>query len=67
MPDEDLRLQLLNQWLERQLPALFAAQDWGSVPAAGLTPASSDASASFRRPDNIDCTCRPLEPRLVAF
>ena len=47
MPDEDLRLQLLNQWLDRQLPALFAAQDWGSVPAAGLTPASSDAS--FRR------------------
>lgn len=47
MPDEDVRLQLLNQWLDQQLPTLFAAQGWGAVPVATLTPASSDAS--FRR------------------
>ncbi|WP_372874587.1 aminoglycoside phosphotransferase family protein [Pseudomonas sp.] len=47
MPDEDIRLQLLNHWLDQQLPALFAARGWGEVPPATLTPASSDAS--FRR------------------
>jgi aminoglycoside/choline kinase family phosphotransferase len=47
MPDEDVRLKLLENWLDQQLPGLFAAQGWGAVPAATLTPASSDAS--FRR------------------
>lgn len=47
MPDEDVRLKLLENWLDQQLPALFAAQGWGAVPAATLTSASSDAS--FRR------------------
>ncbi len=47
MPDQDLRLQLLRHWLEQQLPPLFAREDWGVVPAATLTAASSDAS--FRR------------------
>ena len=47
MPDQDLRLQLLQSWLEDCLPALFLQQGWGEVPAASLTPASSDAS--FRR------------------
>lgn len=47
MPDEDLRLHLLSDWLDQQLPALFAERGWGEVPVASLTPASSDAS--FRR------------------
>jgi len=47
MPDEDVRLKLLENWLDQQLPGLFAKQGWGSVPAATLTSASSDAS--FRR------------------
>ncbi|WP_172150420.1 MULTISPECIES: aminoglycoside phosphotransferase family protein [Pseudomonas] len=47
MPDEDIRLQLLSDWLDQQLPALFAARGWGEVPLGTLTPASSDAS--FRR------------------
>lgn len=47
MPDEDIRLQLLNYWLDQQLPVLFAARGWGEVPLGTLTPASSDAS--FRR------------------
>ncbi|TBV07702.1 aminoglycoside phosphotransferase family protein [Phytopseudomonas dryadis] len=47
MPDEDVRLQCLQQWLAPQLAALFAAQRWGEVPESTLTPASSDAS--FRR------------------
>jgi hypothetical protein len=47
MPDEDIRLQLLNHWLDQQLPALFAVRGWGEVPLGSLTPASSDAS--FRR------------------
>jgi aminoglycoside/choline kinase family phosphotransferase len=47
MPDEDVRLQLLSEWLDQQLPTVFAAQGWGEVPAATLTSASSDAS--FRR------------------
>jgi N-acetylmuramate 1-kinase len=47
MPDQDVRFQLLQGWLEQCLPALFAAEGWGSVPNAELTPASSDAS--FRR------------------
>ena len=47
MPDEDIRLQLLNRWLDQQLPALFATRGWGEVPVGTLTPASSDAS--FRR------------------
>ncbi|AYF88797.1 aminoglycoside phosphotransferase [Pseudomonas sp. DY-1] len=47
MHHEDLRLQQLSQWLDQQLPTLFAAEGWGPVPAAVLVPASSDAS--FRR------------------
>ncbi len=47
MPDEDVRLKLLENWLDQQLPRLFAKQGWGAVPAATLTSASSDAS--FRR------------------
>ena len=47
MPDEDVRLKLLENWLDQQLPGLFAEQGWGAVPAASLTSASSDAS--FRR------------------
>ncbi|MDH4555306.1 aminoglycoside phosphotransferase [Pseudomonas sp. BN417] len=47
MHHEDLRLQQLSQWLDQQLPTLFAAEGWGPVPAATLVPASSDAS--FRR------------------
>ncbi len=47
MPDQDIRLQQLEEWLNQKLPALFAARGWGAVPAASLTPASSDAS--FRR------------------
>jgi aminoglycoside/choline kinase family phosphotransferase len=47
MPDEDVRLKLLENWLEQLLPGLFAEQGWGAVPVATLTSASSDAS--FRR------------------
>ncbi|UTW06415.1 aminoglycoside phosphotransferase family protein [Pseudomonas benzenivorans] len=47
MPEQDVRLQLLNQWLDQQLPVVFAERGWGEVPAATLTAASSDAS--FRR------------------
>ncbi|MDH4560886.1 phosphotransferase [Pseudomonas sp. BN411] len=47
MHHEDLRLQQLSQWLDQQLPTLFAAEGWGLVPVATLVPASSDAS--FRR------------------
>ncbi|RRV04765.1 aminoglycoside phosphotransferase [Pseudomonas sp. v388] len=47
MPDQDIRLQSLKVWLDEQLPALFAAKNWGAVPPATLTGASSDAS--FRR------------------
>lgn len=47
MPEHDVRLQHLQVWLAEQLPLLFAERGWGPVPAAELTPASSDAS--FRR------------------
>jgi len=47
MPDQDIRLQSLKVWLDEQLPRLFAEQNWGAVPPATLTAASSDAS--FRR------------------
>ncbi|SHM67869.1 aminoglycoside phosphotransferase family protein [Phytopseudomonas punonensis] len=47
MPDQDVRLQCLQQWLEPQMQTLFAANGWGAVPPATLQPASSDAS--FRR------------------
>ncbi|AMB83917.1 aminoglycoside phosphotransferase [Pseudomonas agarici] len=47
MPDQDLRLQHLKVWLDKQLATLFLAEGWGSVPTATLTAASSDAS--FRR------------------
>ncbi|WP_439859941.1 aminoglycoside phosphotransferase family protein [Pseudomonas sp. MBLB4136] len=47
MPDQDVRLQLLKQWLDQQLSVLFAERGWGAVPDAALTAASSDAS--FRR------------------
>lgn len=44
---EDVRYQMLVDWLAQELPALFAGQGWGEVPQASLSPASSDAS--FRR------------------
>lgn len=47
MPEQDVRLQLLQSWLEESLPVLFQREGWGAVPSGGLTPASSDAS--FRR------------------
>ncbi|KAF0867197.1 aminoglycoside phosphotransferase family protein [Pseudomonas sp. LD120] len=47
MPDQDVRLQHLNVWLDEQLAIVYAAQGWGEVPPATLTAASSDAS--FRR------------------
>ena len=47
MPDQDVRLQLLQNWLQDTLPALFQREGWGAVPSASLAPASSDAS--FRR------------------
>ena len=47
MPDQDVRLQHLKDWLDEQLPKLFSAQGWGAIPPATLTAASSDAS--FRR------------------
>ncbi|WP_213662552.1 aminoglycoside phosphotransferase family protein [Stutzerimonas stutzeri] len=47
MPHQDPRLQDVRAWLEQELPALFATNDWGDVPVAQLTAASSDAS--FRR------------------
>lgn len=47
MPDHDVRLQLLQSWLQDCLPTLFRQEGWGDVPAASLLPASSDAS--FRR------------------
>ncbi len=47
MQDHDIRLKKLQVWLDEQLPVLFARQNWGAVPAATLTAASSDAS--FRR------------------
>ncbi|WP_061290189.1 aminoglycoside phosphotransferase family protein [Azotobacter vinelandii] len=43
----DGRLENLERWLERCLPALFAEYGWGTPGPASLTPASSDAS--FRR------------------
>ncbi|MBD8494678.1 phosphotransferase [Pseudomonas syringae] len=47
MQDHDIRLKKLQVWLDEQLPVLFQSQNWGAVPAATLTAASSDAS--FRR------------------
>ncbi|WPP00370.1 phosphotransferase [Pseudomonas sp. HR96] len=47
MPDQDVRLQQLEVWLEEQLSILFSAQGWGPIPPATLVAASSDAS--FRR------------------
>ena len=47
MPDQDVRLQHLKDWLDEQLATLFSTQGWGAVPPATLTAASSDAS--FRR------------------
>ena len=47
MPDEDVRLKHLENWLDQQLPRLYAEKGWGVVPSATLTAASSDAS--FRR------------------
>ncbi|NHN77714.1 phosphotransferase [Azotobacter chroococcum] len=43
----DGRLENLERWLERCLPALFAEYGWATPGPASLTPASSDAS--FRR------------------
>lgn len=43
----DERYENLMRWLDRCLPEVFAARDWGIPGAARLTPASSDAS--FRR------------------
>ncbi|AUF98247.1 aminoglycoside phosphotransferase [Pseudomonas sp. 02C 26] len=47
MPEHDLRLELLQAWLQEQLLNLFQRNAWGDVPAGTLTAASSDAS--FRR------------------
>ena len=47
MPDHDLRLTLLQQWLASELAHLYARNQWGPVPESTLTAASSDAS--FRR------------------
>lgn len=47
MPDQDVRLQQLQSWLDQQLPDLFDQRGWGHVPPAQLSAASSDAS--FRR------------------
>nr|WP_314874388.1 phosphotransferase [uncultured Pseudomonas sp.] len=47
MPEHDLRLELLQTWLQEQLLNLFQRNGWGDVPAGTLTAASSDAS--FRR------------------
>lgn len=47
MPEHDVRLQHLSQWLDEQLPTLFLNNGWGTVPTGTLTAASSDAS--FRR------------------
>ncbi|WP_409300578.1 aminoglycoside phosphotransferase family protein [Pseudomonas sp. KCJK8993] len=47
MPDQDVRLQHLEVWLDEQLAIVYAAQGWGEVPPATLVAASSDAS--FRR------------------
>ncbi|EIK98730.1 aminoglycoside phosphotransferase [Pseudomonas sp. M47T1] len=47
MPDQDVRLQQLQVWLDEQLTKLFVAGGWGPVPPCLLTAASSDAS--FRR------------------
>lgn len=44
---QDVRLQQLQNWLDRELPALFAREEWCPVPESTLIPASSDAS--FRR------------------
>ncbi len=38
MPDQDVRLQLLQSWLEQCLPALFEREGWGAVPPASLHP-----------------------------
>ena len=43
----DERYENLMRWLDRCLPEVFAARDWGIPGAARLIPASSDAS--FRR------------------
>ncbi|MBB2496728.1 aminoglycoside phosphotransferase family protein [Aquipseudomonas ullengensis] len=47
MPDQDVRLELLQGWLDECLPALFAQHNWGEARCERFTPASSDAS--FRR------------------
>lgn len=47
MPEQDVRLQLLQDWLETQLPQVFQAEGWGAAASGELSPASSDAS--FRR------------------
>ena len=44
---EDGRFENLVSWLDRCLPAVFAARGWGMPGPARLSPASSDAS--FRR------------------
>jgi aminoglycoside/choline kinase family phosphotransferase len=43
----DERFENLVRWLDRCLPAVFAARGWGAPGVVRLTPASSDAS--FRR------------------
>ncbi|MBF7144254.1 MULTISPECIES: aminoglycoside phosphotransferase family protein [Pseudomonas] len=47
MLDHDVRLQLLEPWLQAELHNLYRNEGWGQVPEGTLTPASSDAS--FRR------------------
>jgi len=47
MPEHDVRLQHLTQWLDDALRLLYAREGWGDVPPGTLSAASSDAS--FRR------------------
>ncbi|MBA1188801.1 phosphotransferase [Pseudomonas entomophila] len=47
MPEHDVRLQHLTQWLDDALHLLYAREGWGDVPPGTLSAASSDAS--FRR------------------
>jgi len=56
MPDQDVRLQHLEVWLDEQLAVLFAEQNWGVVPPATLTAASSDASFPRYFRWEVDCS-----------
>ncbi|MCU1717519.1 aminoglycoside phosphotransferase family protein [Pseudomonas sp. 5P_3.1_Bac2] len=58
MPDEDVRLKQLENWLAEILPQLFVSHGWGALAPATLTAASSDAS--FRRYFRWQCGARSL-------